>query len=404
MSFASRDDVFDAREMQALMSLSIEPVQAPPPAISSQKSSALQGRPRHKPARETASESIADTAAAGPVAPAREQSAAMTGAKRTEPLRWIEAWKTLAAPRRAERFGRLAADEVVASGTVFMCSDRAFIPGAIVALSSILRHNRAALRNCRFCVFLSEDAMLEGAPLIAQLAVSYGVTIETLPAWELGRAHTGFRVDWGFLSPGHSLSDAAYYRILAALWFAERGEHQRVLYIDSDTSMGPDLAELLKFDLLGQPLAARYEEADWPGVRRAARKMDVPIDKYFNSGVMVLDLAHPLAAPRLRKALEIAAQSRDLLTYGDQCALNVAFEGLATALPGKFNQYVRRDTNLEALPSGAPVVHYLGTPKPWDPAYPSANNSRWLEEYYALAEIFDVERVRRLLAMPFDGM
>ena len=89
--------------------------------------------------------------------------------------------EALADPLRAERSARIAsvlmADKPVVSGTIFLCSDLARLPGAMVALSSVLRHNRASLRNCRFCVFLSEDAMPLAA-LVQQLAAAQGLAIK----------------------------------------------------------------------------------------------------------------------------------------------------------------------------------------------------------------------------------
>ncbi len=306
---------------------------------------------------------------------------------------------------RAERSKRMAAalagSDAAVRGTVFLCSDLNYLPGTVVAISSVLRHNRAALRACRFCVFLSDDAMELARPMMERLGEAYGTTIEVVSAATLGRASTGFRKDWGSFTPGHRLSDAAYYRILAALWLAEQEDAGRAVYLDSDTCMGAGVAELLRFDLAGQPLGARLEESMSGAIRRAAKKLGMAAEAYFNSGVLILDLGHAACVPALQAAFEVAVGSPERLSYLDQCALNLAFLGRMTPVPERFNMFTRHQDDVVAQPDSPIVTHYLSRPKPWDPAYCSAAGSRWLEEFYALGDVLDAAQMRALLAMPF---
>lgn len=321
-------------------------------------------------------------------------------------------WPELPAPAelpgsalRAERGARMAAALATAGtvvrGTVFLCSDLNYLPGTVVAISSVLRHNRAALRGCRFCVFLSEDAMDLARPMMDRLGEAYGVTIEVVSADTLGRASTGFRKDWGSFTPGHRLSDAAYYRILAALWLAGQDDAGRAVYLDSDTCMGAGVAELLRFDLAGQPLGARLEESMSGAIRRAAKKLGMAAEDYFNSGVLILDLGHAACVPALQNAFEVAVGSPERLSYLDQCALNLAFLGQVTPVPDRFNMFTRHQDDVSALPDTPIVTHYLSRPKPWDPAYCSATGARWLEEFYALGDVLEAAQMRALLGLPF---
>ena len=76
-------------------------------------------------------------------------------------------------PLRGERVSRMAAllapKAATPTGTILLCSDLAYLPGAMTTLSSLLRNNRATLRNCRFVVFLSDDAMSQAKPMIERL-------------------------------------------------------------------------------------------------------------------------------------------------------------------------------------------------------------------------------------------
>ena len=301
---------------------------------------------------------------------------------------------------RRNRARRMAAmleiREPAPKGTVYFCTDRNYLLGTLVAMSSLLRHNRSAVRNCRLYVFCSEDTVAIAAPLLTQLAAAYAVTIETVSAADLGRPHKGFRVDWGAFTPGHRLSDAAYYRILAAIWLAETKNAERAVYLDSDTVVGPGFVDLLRTDLAGQPLGARTEE--WRRIVRAARKLGVAPERYFNSGVLLLDLDHKQALAGLVGALEFAVQKPELLSMLDQCALNVAFQHRTTPLPAGFNYYLRPEDPADQIPADVRVYHLLGRPKSWDPAYDTLNNARWLDEFASLADVYSSAQMRLFLA------
>lgn len=302
-------------------------------------------------------------------------------------------------PYRAERARRMAAalrgNGCDADGTVLICSDRNYLIGAAVALGSALQFNARALRRCRFNVVLADDVLDEGAPIMRRLAESYGVALDIVAAHQLGRVADGLRTTWGGFA-GHKMTEAAYYRILAALRLAEAGERGRLLYLDSDVCVGPDLAQLMNHDLRGRPLAARPELGNMPGMERAARRIGVPPETYFNSGVMLIDLGHEATVPALERALEIAVTMPDKLTCLDQCALNLAFVGQTVELPPAFNNFVRSDTEI-VKGATATVTHYLFRPKPWDPSYPNANNAGWTDAFCALAEVLSPEQMRFLV-------
>jgi len=308
----------------------------------------------------------------------------------------------LRATRSARIVAALSGAKSELSATLLLCTDRAYLTGAIVALGSMLRHNSVALRQCRWQMVVEEDALDLAEPIASRLAAAYGLTVDFLPAAELGSAAAGLRTTWGTFAIGQPMSEAAYWRILAALRLGETGYRGRLLYVDSDTCLGPGIDRLLRLDLAGNPLGARLELGDLLGVQRAARKIGVPVEAYFNSGVLLLDFAHAATLPCLRRSLEVAATMPDKLSHLDQCALNLAFLGQTTFLPDRCNMFVRANESPSELWQDASIVHYLFRPKPWDTAYPTANNARWIDEFCALSSILSPMQMRALAAIPYE--
>jgi lipopolysaccharide biosynthesis glycosyltransferase/lipopolysaccharide biosynthesis regulator YciM len=285
--------------------------------------------------------------------------------------------------------------------TVYLCTDKNYLPGAMVALSSLLRHNMESLRNYSILVFCSDEIMDFASVAFAQLAAAFSVRIDLRRPTSLFADGSKLRTGWGIFTPGHALSEAAYYRIYAALQLLEEGVQGRALYIDSDTCVGPRLDSLFEFELEGQPLGARLENTAGVGIQRAAKRLGIVPEAYFNSGVLLFDLSHPRLAGALRSAIEISLTQKHRLTFLDQCALNLAFHDMVATLPEPFNMYVRQDTEAEALTTDPVVRHFLQRPKPWDPMYRSANCTPWFEEFSALGQVLDIGLLRRLFALQF---
>lgn len=283
--------------------------------------------------------------------------------------------------------------------TIYLCTDRNYLPGAVVTMSSLLRHNMGALQNCAFRVYCSDEVLELASAIFRELAAVFSIPIDLRASTSVFPTGSGFRDTWGFFMPGPGLSEAAYYRLYAALQLLNEGVEGRALYIDSDTCVGPHLDQLLEFDLGGCPLGARLELSSLPGIRRAALKLSISHEAYFNSGVLLLDLSHPKLAGALRHAIEISLTQKHLLTFHDQCAFNLAFQDIFAALPEAFNLYVRQETEVDALPASPVIRHFLQRPKPWDPMYSSVNCTPWLEEFAALGQFVGPGELRQLLAL-----
>ncbi len=282
---------------------------------------------------------------------------------------------------------------------IYFCTDANYLVGTCVALFSLLRNNPGVARKHSLTVVCSDAVAAQAIGVFEEIAAAFSVTIRVRPSTSLLGIDYRFQTKWGLFTPGHGLSDAAYYRIFMAQRLIEEGIEGRALYLDSDTCIGPGIDDVLEFDLQGRPLGARCE-LPLPEIRRAAQKLGLDPETYFNSGVLLFDLSHPALPNALAHAVDVALHKHDMLTFVDQCALNIAFQDRTAMLPEDFNGFVRQTDTLG--PVKEPVVwHYLAQPKPWDPMYVSVNCLRWVREFAALGRVVRPDRLRRLLAASF---
>jgi lipopolysaccharide biosynthesis glycosyltransferase/ketosteroid isomerase-like protein len=287
-----------------------------------------------------------------------------------------------------------------ASGTIYLCTDMKFLLGASVAVFSLLRNNPAVGRRYSLTVICSDDVLALASKVFQEIAASFSVSICVRPSSALSANEHQLPTRYGFFSRGHSLPNAAYCRIFMAQRLLEEGFRGKALYLDSDTCIGTGVDELVEFDLKRQPLGARVELA-MPEVRYAALRAGVVPEKYFNSGVLLFDLSHPDLPNCLARAVDVAWHRHDMLTFHDQCVLNIAFRERTTTLPEEFNSFVRQTDKLEAV-MGSPVVsHFLDRPKPWDPMYASVNCMLWYHEFTALGRMLTPNRLKQLFSTAF---
>lgn len=197
-------------------------------------------------------------------------------------------------------------------------------------------------------------------------------------------------------------SRATFYRLILDGILKSR---TKVIYIDCDTIVLGDIAELWDYDLAGFPIGAVHDyimehfcksnvlSADFTGSLPARRYLEeyVGIDKsvssrYFQAGVLVMDLA------KLRQ-LNLSARMTDALLsrrywFLDQDVLNKYFCGAHMSLPPEWNFVnCKQDITfsldrhsvleLEQAAQNIKLIHYAGyEAKPW------VTPSTYLGEYY----------------------
>ncbi|HEY1078064.1 MAG TPA: glycosyltransferase family 8 protein [Fontimonas sp.] len=187
------------------------------------------------------------------------------------------------------------------------------------------------------------------------------------------------------------LSEVTITMWLRALLPALLPDHSRVLYIDCDTLVVDDLSALWATDLDGVgvgavrnilPAAAR----DYP------LSVGVPVDAYFNSGVLLINLDY-WRAQRVTEALLAFGRARaGQLKWPDQDALNHVLRDAWRALPERYNaqngmwfmpnrhDYFSRAA-LRAATGAPAIVHFEGPHlvKPWGAYCKNPYRARYFE-------------------------
>jgi lipopolysaccharide biosynthesis glycosyltransferase len=133
-------------------------------------------------------------------------------------------------------------------------------------------------------------------------------------------------------------------------------EASKIIYLDWDTIVNMDIIELWEIDLKDLPLAAALDPAipqfTPEDHLQIFQRAGVPLQKYFNSGVMVLNLNC------LRQKYQLFQQLIDFLRRCPEClcpdqdALNYLFQDHYLQLETRFNKftyYQETDCDLPAI-------------------------------------------------------
>lgn len=164
-----------------------------------------------------------------------------------------------------------------------------------------------------------------------------------------------------------------YYRFFIANMFPQ---YDKVLYMDCDIAVLGDIAELYNTDITGLFLAASPEEVmaeikvfgDY-----VEKALDVPVEQYFNAGIMVMNLAEFRKENIEKKFFELINRFRFRVTQ-DEDYLNVLCKGKTKILDLGWNKTSFKNDKFDD--KNLKLVHYKINWKPWK------NKDVLYEEYF----------------------
>ncbi len=159
------------------------------------------------------------------------------------------------------------------------------------------------------------------------------------------------------------LTTGTLFRLLAPNILKEK----KIIYLDCDVIVDLDIKKLWDIPVMGYPVAAVLDKTVQCGKtlstngKNIIKKSGIKLDKYFNAGVLVLNLEY------LRNNHNLSEEACRFFTnyenvYVDQDALNFLFQDNFLQLDDTFNSItmVRGDDYLKGR-----IWHWAGQ-KPWD--------------------------------------
>lgn len=207
----------------------------------------------------------------------------------------------------------------------------------------------------------------------------------TLKAYcdKLGVPLRFIKVDGGEATGGLPACDLipelAWYRTLLPDLLPEL---DRVLYLDTDIVVQDSLAEFYDRDLGDHYAACINDYLAAIAHPEVAKNIDIAYEKYFNSGVMLLNLKALRRDGGGQRILDIAKKNIAHLHFPDQDALNLALGFNAQLVdpcwnyPALSDEYFAKHRGSPALALASckrvrernfrpVIVHYSAHPKPW---------------------------------------
>lgn len=178
---------------------------------------------------------------------------------------------------------------------------------------------------------------------------------------------------------GNGWNYSIYYRAIAPNILY--GKVDKVLYLDADIICDGDISELWNIDL-GDKIAAVVD--DGMGVNNVAQKLQALgfpphcDKKYFNSGVMLININRYKERNVLKKFIKVIREEKEKLYFWDQDAFNIVIRDEVIYIDKKYNyQKFRGDS------SDLCFIHFVGMRKPWFIDFDYYLFDKWRKYYYS---------------------
>lgn len=193
--------------------------------------------------------------------------------------------------------------------------------------------------------------------------------------------------DISILKTNYHFKVSNYYRLFCESLINE----DKVLYLDADIIVKQDISDLFNIDLDGYFLAA----VENPGFdRHESLKMNYK-SRYFNSGVMLINLSLWREKGIFSKVVDFVSAYPNAVQFVDQCGLNAVVDGKWLELEAKYNQQsvffegektyftcFTADDLKNAIDEPA-IIHYTGSSKPWH----LCNKHPYKKEYWKYRQL-----------------
>lgn len=185
---------------------------------------------------------------------------------------------------------------------------------------------------------------------------------------------------------------ATYYRFLAPLVLPQA---EKLLYLDADMVCVNPLDAL--WHMPTGPEAIALVAGELTALQPTlARQVGLRGERYFNAGMMLIDVSQWNHARISEQAFALLAEKGHRFQYLDQDALNVLLEDRVSFVRSRFNTLTMLAHNDAGYTMDVPpetcLIHYAGADKPWQ---------QWNEQFVC-RHYRAIYRTSPLAAVPFD--
>lgn len=253
---------------------------------------------------------------------------------------------------------------------VFFATDDFYAPYLSVAVRSLIDH--ASAENT-YSLTILHHGISEGTQAALASMATTNVSIDLFPIRpeDLAAVSTDdnkLRYDY--------VTVTIYFRLFIAEMFTSLN---KALYIDADTVINSDVAELFDMDLQGNLVAAVHDNfisANPETTDYVTEALGIPVTDYVNSGVLLMDL------DALRRHHFADHFTQLLNTYhvqsiaADQDYLNVMCHNNILKLDPAWNTMMAAGSK---GPENPKIIHYNLFGKPWN--YRDAPNADYFWKY-----------------------
>ncbi|MUK49032.1 glycosyltransferase family 8 protein [Aliivibrio fischeri] len=133
-------------------------------------------------------------------------------------------------------------------------------------------------------------------------------------------------------------------------------KEKKVLYLDCDIVVNSELTELFEYDMRNMLIGAVEDKID--NITNSL-KCKYQLDKYFNSGVLLIN-NNSKTKRKLCSCIDLIKNNK--YEYPDQDAINILFKGDIISLPNEYNYF-----EVNECRSKVPAIIHYALEKPWLP-------------------------------------
>ncbi|MFI0424915.1 glycosyltransferase family 8 protein [Spongiactinospora sp. 9N601] len=193
------------------------------------------------------------------------------------------------------------------------------------------------------------------------------------------------------------ITHAAYYRLLLPELVPDTVP--RMLYVDGDVLCMGGLTELWETDLGDDLLAAAVDigsptvsaAGGLPGFAAGAGRLTFWSD-YFNSGVLLMDLARCREEKIAARSLDYLRDNAPRLRFAVQDAMNITVDDRWVRLDPRWNDMDFAACEREGESRGARLIQFAGAKKPWQDAFPEGELKTLFGKYLPAATDLGIAR------------